>query len=162
MQFACCSVHVPPYDSIGPLVRKTCSKSLENVYPLGIIKNYQHAMDYVEITIMRCSPHPIMTSLHFLFHEFSLSPLHQYHPSRSNTNHVRIYTNDFCIMYSFIDSTHIYDGRGGGAGCCIRLILQKGFFFTASKMKAKIALFQLISGVGESYWMQVVVFLIRG
>ena len=44
---------------------------------------------------------------------------------------------------------------------CIRLILQK-VFFTASKMKAKIALFQLISGVGESYWMQVVVFLIRG
>lgn len=91
------------------LVCKTCSESLENMCPRGFIKNYQHAMQRVEITIMRCPCDVIAFSIPRVFNP-PPAPA-SFYPSLSilwNCNHSRKYTNDFCIMYSFIDSTYTH------------------------------------------------------
>jgi len=126
------------------------------ICPWGFIKNYQHAMQRVEITIMRCPCDVIAFSIPRVFNP-PLSHPCIYCPSLSilgNSNHSRIYTDDFCIMYSFIDltCTHIY-GRGvlvSNSSPSHPPPKASAISFPAtSKMKAKIALFQLISGSTE-------------
>jgi len=103
------SLHPPTHPAVYILVYKTCSESLESICLCGFIKNYQHTMQRVEITIMWCPSDVIAFSILWVFNPH-LSPLHHL-PSpppiprpHFETVTTLEFTNDFCIMYSFIDS----------------------------------------------------------
>ena len=96
-----CPFPIPPppiHPAVYILVYKTCSESLESIRLCGFIKNYQHAMQRVEITIMWCPSDVIAFSILWVFNPH-LSPLHHLpspsHPSPPstlwNSNHSRIY-----------------------------------------------------------------------
>ena len=150
----------PPHPAVYILVYKTCSESLESICLCGFIKNYPHAMQRVEITIMWCPSDVIAFSILWVFNPHLSPPTSSAFPPPPstlwNSNHSRIYQwflhHVFIYWFRIHTHTHTHTNVRVGSVPKPSPSIPKAsaiFFVSASKMKAKIALFQLISASTE-------------